>query len=103
MGETNMSLIEKSIEHNTEDIRELKKKVSHHDKEIGDLKINQRVTSNTLNSLTESINDLKTSFKELDRKMDKDKEEQLKAYKSAVWKVGIAIITAFFLIQLGLK
>ena len=103
MGEPNMSLIEKSIEHNTEDIRELKKKVNHHDKEIGDLKINQQVTSNSLNSLTESMNELKASFKSLDEKMDKDKEEQLQAYKSAVWKVGIAIITAFFLIQLGLK
>lgn len=103
MSDSKMDIIETTVKHNVEDIRELKKKVEKHEGEISDLKTNQRVTTNALDTLTTSINELKLNFSKLNDKLDHDKEDQLKQYKSAIWKVAIAIITAFFLISLGLK
>lgn len=98
-----MDIIETNVKHNTEDIRELKKKVEKHESSINDLNLNQRVTTNALDAVTTSINELKINFSKLTEKLEQDKEEQLQQYKSAIWKVAIAIITAFFLISLGLK
>ena len=114
MGENKMDILETNVQHNTEDIRELKKKVDRHDYEISDVKTNVKVQSTTLGAMVESINEIKSSLKEESRKRQEDKEEetkrrnkeqeeQLKQYKNAIWKVAIAIITAFFLISLGLK
>lgn len=103
MGEPSMQLIESNVQHNTEDIRDLKKRIGKAEGDINDLKANQQLSQHTMNSVMESVNELKISFKAFDEKLDKEREDQLKQYKSAIWKVAIAIVTAFILIQLGLK
>lgn len=101
--ESDVKLLEKTVQHNVDDIRELKKQLERNTGDIHDLKVNQQVTQNSVGAIQESINELKLNFKQLDQKMDKDREEQLKQYKSAIWKVGIAIVSAVFLMFLGLN
>lgn len=103
MNEPTVHLVESNVQHNTEDIRDLKKRLDRAEEDINGLKTNQQLSQHTMNSVMESVNELKISFKAFDEKMDKEREDQLKQYKSAIWKVAIAIITAFILIQLGLK
>lgn len=107
MGEQYVQIIETNVQHNTEDIRELKKRVDRVEHDISDVKTNQQVTNQSITHVMDTLTDLKAGFKELDNKMDASSMEQLKEYKNAVWKVGITVIAAviggFFLFTLGLK
>lgn len=103
MSERNVELLEQNVKHNMEDIRELKKRVGKMEEDVSDLKTNQQITNQNITHVSSALNELKASFKELDEKMDKERDQQLKDYKKAVWQVAIAIITAFLLIQLGIQ
>lgn len=103
MSDKDVRLLEQNVKHNMEDIRELKKRVGSVEESVSDLKTNQQITNQSVSHVMEMLSELKVSFQTLDDKMDKDREEQLKAYKKATWQVAIAIIVAIFLIQLGLN
>jgi len=106
VGEPKMDILETNVKHNTEDIRELKKRVSRHDEDINDLKTNLQVTNQTMIHISDTLNDLKNEFKTIDDKMDKNQIEQLQAYKNGVWKIGVSVISAliggFLLVYFGL-
>ncbi|GAQ18043.1 bdr protein [Oceanobacillus picturae] len=106
MGD-NVQLIEQNVQHNVEDIRELKKRVERVEHDISDVKATQQVTNQSISHVMETLTDLKAGFKELDNKMDTSNMEQLKEYKNAVWKVGVTVIATvvggFLLFALGIK
>lgn len=106
MGEKDMQLIEQSVKHNVEDIRELKERVSRSESDISDLKANLQVTSQTLTHVMSTLEELKSDFKSVNDKLDKNQIEQLQEYKTGVWKIGATVIagivTAFILFYFGL-
>ena len=103
VGEKDVQLLEQTVKHNAEDIRELKKRVNYIERDISEVKADHQLTKQNMAHILETLSELKTSFRTLDNKLEKDKEEQLRAYRSATWKVAIAVISAVLLIQLGLN
>lgn len=89
-----MDILETNVKHNTEDIRELKKIVGKNSDDISDLKTNQQVTNQTMHHIMDTLNDLKSDFRTIDDKMDKNQIEQLQEYKNGVWKIGVTVISA---------
>ena len=92
MGEHKMDILETNVKHNTEDIRELKKRMSKAETDVNDLKTNLQVTNQTMTHIMETLSELKSDFKTIDEKMDKNQIEQLKEYKNGVWKIGVTVI-----------
>lgn len=107
MGEPTMDILETNVKHNTEDIRELKKRMENTERDVSDLKANLQVTNQTMTHIMESINELKSDFRIIDDKLDKNQIEQLQEYKNGVWKIGVTVISAliggFLLFFFGLK
>ena len=107
MGEKSMDILETNVKHNTEDIRELKKRMENTERDVSDLKANLQVTNQTMTHIMESINELKSDFRIIDDKLDKNQIEQLQEYKNGVWKIGVTVISAliggFLLFFFGLK
>ncbi|RDW18049.1 hypothetical protein CWR48_10620 [Oceanobacillus arenosus] len=103
MGEPAVQLIEQSVKNNTQDIREMKKEIDKLKGDVSDVKSNQQLTNQNVSHILETLSDLKSNFKELDVKLDSDKDEQLRKYKSMIWQVAAAIIIAFILVSLGLR
>jgi chromosome segregation ATPase len=114
VGEPKMEILETNVKHNTEDIRELKKRVDTHEASISDLKIDSHSTKQNFGHVFNTLNKFESTLEKLDEKFDEDKKErhlnqidQLKQYKSAVWQVGIylscVIIAGFLLMEFGLK
>lgn len=111
MGEQHVQLLEQNVKHNSEDIRELKKRVSRMEETIHDVKANQQIANQSIAHVMETLSELKAGFKELDTKMDENSSDQLKQYKAVVWQVGGSIIAtiiggivlAVFLFTVGLK
>lgn len=88
MGEQNVELIEQNVKNNTEDIRDLKKWRFNVDREMNDLKTNQEITKNGLQTLNDSVGDLKKDVKDLRQELRDDKDEQLDRMQGFVWKFG---------------
>lgn len=102
MSEDNVKLLEQTVQNNVEDVRDLEKRIGHAERDISDLKTNQQVTQQMLSHVTESITDLRSDFRRLDEKLDKDKDEQLAAFKKASWKVVVSVLIGAILLWLGL-
>lgn len=102
MGEENVELLEQTVKNNQSDIRELKEEVRSLKESNSDLKMNQQLTSQSVSTLIEGMNDLKGSFKALNEKMQQDKEDQLKQQRKTMWQVGATIIAAVVLAQFGM-
>jgi len=109
MGD-DMKLLEKTITNNVENIQYMENRVSYIERDLSDLKTNQRLTGQTVTHVMETLTTLKSDFKSMDNKMgDNIKEmqneikksnervfmnqiDQLKQYKSTVWKVGGSVV-----------
>ena len=113
MGEPNMDILESNVKHNTEDIREIKKRMHHTEQDVSDLKIDSHSAKQNFGHVFNSLSKVESSMEDLSKKFDadrserhKDQVEQMKQYKSAVWQVGIylscVIIGGFLLMQFGL-
>lgn len=92
MSDGKMDIIETNVQHNTEDIRELKKRMNITESDVSDLKTNQQVTNQTVNHIMNTLDDLRNDFKTIDDKIDKNQIEQLQEYKNGVWKIGVTVI-----------
>ncbi|WP_160112329.1 hypothetical protein [Salicibibacter kimchii] len=88
MGEPSLELLEQNVQHMSEDMRDIKKRVDKLETDQYDLKANMQITQHSLTALTESINDVKVDLKEMRKEMNSDKEQQLESMKSFLWKFG---------------
>lgn len=108
----------------TEDVTEMevwKERVSH---EIADIKQRQRDNENSLSmvksdihklqvtvqlqdkeisSLKDTLTEIKDDTNFIRKRIDKDREEQLKQYKNLTWKIVGSVVLAIILLQLGLQ
>lgn len=97
MGEPNMDILESNVKHNTEDIRELKKRINRSEIDVSDLKTNQQVTNQTVAHVMSTLEELKGDFKAMNSKIDKNQIEQLQEYKNGVWKIGGTVVGGLIL------
>lgn len=113
MSDKTVQIIETNVKHNTEDIRELKRRLELVEGNVENLKIDNTGTKQSLNHVYGTISRLETSLETLSNKFDLDRESrhqeqiaQLKEYKGAVWQIGIyltcVIAGAFLLLKFGL-
>lgn len=104
---TNMDVWKDRVQ---QDINDLKQKQSQlfSDKEkieksVQDLQMSDKLQDREINSLKETLADIKSDTNFIRGRMDKDRDEQLKQYKNLSWKVVGAILTTGVLILLGLQ
>ena len=106
MGETSLDILESNVKHNTEDIRELKKRMNRAESDVSDLKTSQQVSNQTLTHVMSTLEELKGDFKSINEKIDRNQIEQLQEYKTGVWKIGITVIgsliSGFLLFYFGI-
>jgi|GEM_PF-5797973 len=114
MSDRGMEILEQNVKHNTEDIRELKRRVEAHDSDVENLKIDNHSMKQNLNHVFNTLTRFESTLETLNKKFDDDKAErhrdqiaQLKEYKGAVWQVGIyltcVLIGGFLLFKFGLR
>src|SRR5699024_10540113 len=92
-----MDILESNVKHNTEDIRELKKRMNRTETDVSDLKTGQQVTNQTVGHIMSTLEELKSYFKSINEKIDKNQIEQLQEYKNGVWKIGGTVIGGLIL------
>lgn len=113
MSDRTLEIIETNLKHNTEDIRDLKRRLEIVEGNVENLKIDNTGTKQSLNHVYSTVSRLENSIEALNNKFDLDRESrhqeqitQLKEYKGAVWQIGIyltcVIAGAFLLLKFGL-
>ena len=71
--------------------------------DVHKLQISDQLQDKEINSLKETLSEIKDDTNFIRNRMDKDREEQLKQYKSTTWKIVAAIVTAGILAFFGLQ
>lgn len=71
--------------------------------EIHKLQITVQLQDKEINSLKDTLTEIKDDTNFIRRRIDKDREEQLKQYKNLTWKIVGSVVLAIILIQLGLQ
>ena len=125
MGERSMELLEQNIQHATEDIREVKKRLDRAEDDITQLKSTVQLVQQSQTHIMENISDLKASFnqfsvkweekwqkEEEERKKEKaevlkryqdEKDERSKEMRNFAWKVVAGVLIAAIIFAFGLK
>ena len=71
--------------------------------DVHKLQITTQLQDKEINILKDTLRDIKDDTNFIRKRMDKDREEQLKQYKNMTWKIVAAIVTAGILAFFGLQ
>ena len=71
--------------------------------DVHKLQVTVKLQDQEINSLKETLREIKDDTNFIRSRMDKDKEEQLRQYKNMTWKIVGGVVLAVILIQLGLQ
>lgn len=71
--------------------------------DVHKLQVSDQLQDKEINSLKETLGEIKDDTNFIRNRMDKDREEQLRQYKQTTWKIVVAIVTAGILAFLGLQ
>lgn len=71
--------------------------------DVHKLQITTQLQDKEINTLKDTLKEIKDDTNFIRKRMDKDREEQLKQYKSMTWKIVAAIVTAVILTFFGLQ
>lgn len=71
--------------------------------DVHKLQVSDQLQDKEINSLKETLTEIKDDTNFIRNRMDKDREEQLKQYKNTTRKIVVAIVTAGILAFLGLQ
>lgn len=71
--------------------------------DVHKLQVTVQLQDREINSLKDTLSEIKDDTNFIRRKLDKDKEEQLKQYKNMTWKIVGGVVLAVILVQLGLQ
>ena len=71
--------------------------------DIHKLQITVQLQDKEISSLKDTLTEIKDDTNFIRRRIDKDREEQLKQYKNLTWKIVGSVVLAIILIQLGLQ
>ena len=71
--------------------------------DIHKLQITVQLQDKEISSLKDTLTEIKDDTNFIRRRIDKDREEQLKQYKNLTWKIVGGVVLAVILVQLGLQ
>lgn len=71
--------------------------------DVHKLQITTQLQDKEISALKDTLKEIKDDTNFIRKRMDQDREEQLKQYKNMTWKIVAAIITAGILAFLGLQ
>ena len=71
--------------------------------DVHKLQITTQLQDKEISALKDTLKEIKDDTNFIRKRMDKDREEQLKQYKNMTWKIVAAIITAGILTFFGLQ
>lgn len=71
--------------------------------DVHKLQITTQLQDKEINALKDTLKEIKDDTNFIRKRMDQDREEQLKQYKNMTWKIVAAIVTAGILAFLGLQ
>lgn len=83
--------------------RENENSLSTLQSDVHKLQITTQLQDKEINALKDTLKEIKDDTNFIRKRMDKDREEQLKQYKNMTWKIVVAVITAGVLTFLGLQ
>lgn len=83
--------------------RENENSLSTLQSDVHKLQITTQLQDKEINALKDTLKEIKDDTNFIRKRMDKDREEQLKQYKSMTWKIVAAIVTAVILTFFGLQ
>lgn len=83
--------------------RENENSLSTLQSDVHKLQITTQLQDKEINALKDTLKEIKDDTNFIRKRMDKDREEQLKQYKNMTWKIVVAVITAGVLAFLGLQ
>ena len=71
--------------------------------DVHKLQVTVQLQDKEISSLKETLTEIKDDTNFIRRRIDKDREEQLKQYKNLTWKIVGGVVLAVILVQLGLQ
>ena len=71
--------------------------------DVHKLQVSDQLQDKEINSLKETLGEIKDDTNFIRNRRDKDRDEQLRLYKQTTWKIVVAIVTAGILAFLGLQ
>lgn len=71
--------------------------------DVHKLQITTQLQDKEISALKDTLKEIKDDTNFIRKRMDQDREEQLKQYKNMTWKIVAAIVTAGILAFLGLQ
>ena len=71
--------------------------------DVHKLQITTQLQDKEINTMKDTLREIKDDTNFIRSRMDKDREEQLKQYRNMTWKIVAAIITAGVLASFGLQ
>lgn len=71
--------------------------------DVHKLQITTQLQDKEINALKDTLKEIKDDTNFIRKRMDQDREEQLKQYKNMTWKIVTAIVVAGISIALGIQ
>ena len=71
--------------------------------DVHKLQITTQLQDKEINALKDTLKEIKDDTNFIRKRMDQDREEQLKQYKNMTWKIVTAIVIAGISIALGIQ
>lgn len=106
-GVTEMEVWKERVSQEIADIKQRQREAENYlstvKSEIHKLQITVQLQDKEINSLKDTLTEIKDDTNFIRRRIDKDREEQLKQYKNLTWKIVGSVVLAIILIQLGLQ
>lgn len=103
VGEKQVEILEQTVKHQSEDIRDIRQEQKDMKKEIDELRMKHTVTDSNVNQFAVMFSKLEEKIMSLETKFQTQRDEQLKHYNGAMIKLFFGLVAAVLLIQLGLK
>ena len=104
---TNMEVWKEKVVQDISDIkqrqRESENALTSLRSDVHKLQITTQLQDKEISALKDTLKEIKDDTNFIRKRMDKDREEQLKQYKNMTWKIVAAIITAGILTFFGLQ
>ena len=103
MGDDNVELLEQTVKHNAEDIKEVRLDFKDLKREFDEFKMKHTVVESNVNQIFTMLSKVEEKMGALENKWDQAKADQNKELKGFMWKIAGVIVGAVFLTVLGLK
>ena len=103
MGDDNVELLEQTVKHNAEDIKEVRLDLKELSKEFDQFKMKHTVVESNVNQIFTMLSKVEEKMGALEGKWDQAKDDQNKELKGFILKIAAAIIIAVVIAGLSIN